>query len=297
MFVVSRSRSVRVSSLAALTFVLATCSGDKPTDSTPPDTQPPAPAATATTAPAAATPLPGMSCNLPAVTVEATHCPREGSANHGHAVDAAIQRAMSQRPDIFSGNQILDIPLYRVLVHDNLKAAGYCVQWDADREGHREIMVKDVNTYSEHYTISASNGTVRSGFGAYRATCYPANFPVNPQPLGQRGDCAMPSSREYGCDRTGGAKFAGLMDEVVAQIEKNRTDLVRDGWMVGSWDAYHEQIIAGFKSRGYCAIWDGKEIAIKNNNDFSEQYQAQYSWGQLRRGDQAWRSTCKPAAF
>jgi len=296
MFVSSRSRLVKGSSVAALTLVLATCGGDKPSDSTPPTTQPPAPAATAV-APPASTPLPGMSCNLPAVTQETGNCPREANGDFIPQVDAAIQKAMSQRPDIFNGNQIQDIPLYRVLVHNNLVAAGLCVQWDADRDGHREIMVKSSNAYSEHYTVSASNGTVRSGYGAYRATCYPANFPVNPQPLGQRGDCALASSREYGCDRTGGGRFVGLMDEVVAQIEKNRPDLVRDGYLVGSWDTYHEEIIKGFKAKGYCAIWDGKEIAIKNSNEFSEQYQAQYSWGQLRRGDTAWRSTCKPAAF
>ena len=291
-----RSRVVRIPSLVAFTLLSATCGGDKPVDSTPPETPPPAPAATATATPTG-TPLPGMSCNLPAVSREADRCTRESDGIFITQVDAAVQRAMSQRPDIFNGNQILDVPQFRVLVLRNLEAAGLCAQWDIDREGHRELMVKNSNSHSEQYSISASNGTVRSGYGAYRATCYPANFPVNPQPLGQRGDCSLPSSRAYGCDRTGGSRFVGVMDQVVAEIERERTDLVRDGYMAGSWDAYHEEIIKRFKARGYCAIWDGKEIAIKNSNDFNEQFQAQYSWGQLRRGTEAWRSTCKPAAF
>jgi hypothetical protein len=87
------------------------------------------------------------------------------------------------------------------------------------------------------------------------------------------------------------------MDQIVSDLEKTRPDLVRDGYLVGSWDVYHQEIISRFRTKGYCAIWDGEEIAIKNNNDYSEQYQAEYSWGQLRRGDQAWRSSCKPAAF
>jgi len=296
MFVSVRSRSVRLSSLAALTLVLAMCGGDKPSDSTPPTTEPPAPAATAAATPTG-TPLPGMSCNLPAVTHEANSCERQETGDFISAVDAAISRLMSQEPSIFDGNVIRDLPRYRVGVLRNLEAAGLCAAWDKDREGHRELMVKNSNAYSEQYNVAVSNGTVRMGLSAYRSTCRPANFPVNPEPLGQRGDCRLPSSREYGCERSGTPQFAGLMDQIVAQIEKDRTDLVRDGWMVGSWDEYHQQIINGFIARGYCAIWDGKEIAIKNSNDFNEQYQAQFSWGQLRRGEQAWRSTCRPAAF
>ena len=296
MFVSLRPR-FSMAPTAALFLFLAACGGDKVSDSTPPETLPPAPAETVTTPPAAGTPLPGMSCNLPPVAQETGNCPREGDGQFIAYVDAAIQKARSQRPGIFDGNQVLDVPAYRVLVHDNLRDAGLCVQWDRDRDGHREIMVKNSNAFSEHYVISASNGTVRSGYGAYRATCYPANFPVSPQPLEQRGDCALASSREYGCDRSGSPKFVGLMDEIVADIERRRTDLVRNGQMVGSWDAYHQEIISGFRAKGFCAIWDGKEIAIKNNNEFSEQYQAQFSWGELRRGTQAWRSTCRPAAF
>ena len=179
----------------ALLLVVASCGGDPAGDSTPAEP----PAAPAPAVPAAAVPasppLPGMSCGVPPVSAAAERCSSGGSSQFGDQVNAAIQRLMDQQPDIFDGIAIRDIPSYRVGVLRNLEAAGLCAQWDVDNEGHREIMVKSSNDFSEQYHVSTSSGTVRWAPGAFRATCYPANFPVNPKPLEQRGDCALPSSR------------------------------------------------------------------------------------------------------
>lgn len=297
MFVSLRQRFSKAPTVAALVLLLAACGGDKVSDSTPPETPPPAPAAAATTAPAASTPLPGMSCNLPAVSRTADNCNREGDGVFISQVDAAISKLMREQPQIFDGNVIKELGSFRVGVLKNLEATGLCVQWDEDRTGHRELMVKNSNAFSEQYHIELSNGQVRMGLGAYRSTCYPANFPVNPQPLPQRGDCKLASSREYGCARDGSPKFVGLMDEVVAEVSRERTDLVQNGYLVASWDAYHDAVIQKLRARGYCAFFDVEEIAIKNTNDFSEQYKMEYSWGQQRKGQDSWRSTCRPASF
>jgi hypothetical protein len=291
-----RSRLGWVASLGAVGLLVATCGGDKPSDSTPPVTQPPAPVAVATPTPAP-TALPGMSCNLPAVSAPANRCERESTGQFIPAVDGAIAKLQREQPSIFDGNLIKDLPAYRVGVLKNLEAQGLCVEWDADRQGHREIMVKNTNSYSEQYNISLSNGNLRNGDGAYRSTCYPANFPVNPQPLGQRGDCKLPSSRDFGCDRLTNPQFVGLMDSVVAEVIKERPDLVRDDYIVGSWDAYHNAIIQKLLARGYCAVFNVTEISVKNTNDFSEQYQMEYSWAQLRKGTQSYKVTCRPATF
>ena len=279
-----------------LGLTLATCGGDTPSDSTPPTTPRPAPAATATATPAG-TPLPGTSCRLPPVSKAADRCDREAGGDFVAHVDAAIQKLMADEPGLFDGLFIKDMPRYRVGVLRNLEAAGLCVEWDEDRNGHREIMVKNSNAYSEQYLIQVSDGTVRSGPGAYRATCYPANFPVNPQPLGQRGDCALPSSRDFGCARTGTPQFAGLVDQVVAEVVRERPDLVRDGYLVASWDEYHAAVVQKLLARGYCAVFHVEEVSLKNTNEFSEQYKLEYSWGQLRRGTDSWRATCRPATF
>ena len=289
---------VRSLTTASLALALLSCGGDKVSDSTPPETLPPAPAETVTTPPAAGTPLPGMSCNLPAVSRASDDCRREGDGVFVPQVDAAINKLMAQQPNIFDGLLIVDLPRFRVGLLKNLEAAGLCAAWDEDRSGHREMMVKNSNAFSEQYHVELSNGNVRMGIGAYRSTCYPANFPVNPQPLAPRGDCALPSSRDYGCDRlVAGGQFTGMMDEIASAIGRERTDLVRDGYVVGNVNDYYNEMIKRLRARGYCAFFDGHDIAVKNSNDFNEQFHVVYSWGQLRTGSSSYRATCRPAAF
>lgn len=277
---------------------LSTCGGDKPGDNAP-VVETTGPAAPAATAAPARTPLPGMSCNLPAVTKPADRCQEGGTGVFGEAVNAAISRLMEQQPQIFDGMAIRDLPRYRVGVLKNLEAAGLCAQWDEDNEGHREIMVKNTNDYSEQYHVSTSSGNVRWAPGAFRATCHPANFPVNPKPLEQRGDCPLPSSRDYACDRQGKPQFLDVMEAIVTNTIQTRPDLLQDGYVVyGKWDEYRAEVVRQFRARGFCAMVDERgEIAVKNSNEFSEQYLTEYSWRLLRRGDEAWTATCRPAAF
>ena len=51
------------------------------------------------------------------------------------------------------------------------------------------------------------------------------------------------------------------------------------------------------KRVGLCALDDGIEIAVKNRNDFNEQYNVLTSSGFVRWGAGAYISTCRPAWF
>src|SRR5688572_6729178 len=154
---------VKVPALIALGMLCSTCGDDKPSASSPPIAEPPPAAATAAPT-ATGTPLPGTQCNLPPVTKPRDFCQREATGDFIPQVDAAIRDVPA---GIVDGNQIKDLGAYRLAVYRNLERAGLCVQWGEDREGHREIMVKNSNAYSEQYHIEASNGTVRNGDGAY----------------------------------------------------------------------------------------------------------------------------------
>jgi hypothetical protein len=296
-----RTRLLVVASSAALGLIVATCGGSKPADSDPPPTTAanpaPAGASVSATPTPAATALPGMSCGLPAVSKTSDSCERQSTGDFIPQVDGAIQKTMADHPDIFDGGTILDLGRFRTYVIKNVEARGLCAQWDEDRSGHRELMVKNSNGYSEQYHIETSGGQVRMGEGAYRATCLPANFPVNPQPLAPRGDCALPSSREFACDRMTNPKFLGLMEQTYDEIARARTDLVRGDELVGNPNDYYDEVIKRFRARGFCAIFDGEEIALKNTNDFSEQYHVLTSFGLVRRGGGEYRATCGPAAF
>jgi hypothetical protein len=61
--------------------------------------------------------------------------------------------------------------------------------------------------------------------------------------------------------------------------------------------AYLHAVPTELQAAGYCAIFDGEEIAVKNTNNYSEQYHIWYSWGYVRRGGGAYRATCSPAWF
>ena len=51
-------------------------------------------------------------------------------------------------------------------------------------------------------------------------------------------------------------------------------------------------------ARGYCAIHDGEELAIKKgSNTFSEQYDVDIAEKYVRRGPGTYRVSCYPAAF
>lgn len=120
---------------------------------------------------------PKNGCELPH-SIEVT-CGRERST-HLAAVEAAINKVVREHPEVFNlgGKQpadgwyeIVNVTAYDNYVVEALKSAGYCSRHDGE-----ELVVKNANTFSEHYDISTAEGNVRRGEGSYRSTCYPAAF-------------------------------------------------------------------------------------------------------------------------
>jgi hypothetical protein len=62
-------------------------------------------------------------------------------------------------------------------------------------------------------------------------------------------------------------------------------------------DDYIAEVVTNLKGRGLCALFDGVEVAVKNANDFNEQYNVHTSQGFVRWGAGAYISTCRPAWF
>lgn len=61
--------------------------------------------------------------------------------------------------------------------------------------------------------------------------------------------------------------------------------------------AYVEAVERELQRMGYCAHYDGEEMAVKNIQAFNDQYDTSTSSGYVRRGDKIYRSTCRPAWF
>jgi hypothetical protein len=60
---------------------------------------------------------------------------------------------------------------------------------------------------------------------------------------------------------------------------------------------YTSNLVKVLGQRGYCAKYDGEEIALKDSQSFNEQYDILTASGYVRRGAGAYRSTCNPAWF
>jgi len=168
--------------VAALTIVVS-C-GESSTPTTPPS--PPAPSIAPTAAPS---PVPSASpgassCRYGKGTVN-TFCDRQVAA-FGADVDAAITLLTQQHPEIFDLTQQVGEGGFKVLMPDeyyagvirNLEARDFCAGYDFV-----ELQVKNRSSFSEQYDIMLASGHVRRGAGAYRATCSPPNFPLDPEDL------------------------------------------------------------------------------------------------------------------
>ena len=149
----------------------------------------------------------------------------------------------------------------------------------------------------------ASPGTSPFPGPAPAATPTP-EAPPPPPSGGGGGGCGLPSqSPKYSCQRTGGAFLGDVMTAIKRVINTrpnlfDKKDFTCDiCFRIKNHDGYTDAVVAEVQKMGYCAFYDGEELAIKNSNDFSEQYDISTSAGYVRQGDGSYRATCWPAWF
>jgi hypothetical protein len=170
--------------LAGLAGLLALSCGDgSPSTSTPPTTVP-----SATPPPTGGGGGVGATCPLGKGTASAV-CSRDHSLLLLE-VEGAIARLIADKPEIFDLTReaapetrafyVLDHDAYLQGLVDELRKAGLCAEQDYD--GGETVSVKDSNDFSEDFDVLLSDGFIRRGFGAYRQTCTPAAFPLDPDP-------------------------------------------------------------------------------------------------------------------
>ena len=165
-----RFPSHRHAILGLASFLILGCN-----DNTPPVTPEVVipPAAEPTAAPVA----PPVGCNAGPGTFNA-NCFKLSPAFLGD-VDAAINRVVARRPDLFNVNdargqggfRVLDSDTYFDEVVMELRQAGFCAVADGG-----EVAVKIDNALNDQFHILVSSGHVRRGEASYRATCRPAWF-------------------------------------------------------------------------------------------------------------------------
>jgi len=131
----------------------------------------------------------------------------------------------------------------------------------------------------------------------------PAPSPTPEPPVSVRG-CGLPPSGPWKrCPRVL-PLFNFEINEAIAQVQNEVPELFDfNDWQGGlsyrvlDRERYHDEVVARLEGMGFCAVWDGQEVGVKNSNDFNEQYQVMTSLGYVRWGGGAYRSTCFPAWF
>jgi hypothetical protein len=103
------------------------------------------------------------------------------------------------------------------------------------------------------------------------------------------------------CPRTSPA-FLGDVQASIKQLIQEQPEIFKkrdclDCYDVTDPDAYVDGMVQQMARRGYCAMYDGEELAVKNTNDFNEQFDILSASNGVRSGSESYRSTCRPAWF
>jgi hypothetical protein len=295
------SRAAAALPALGIVLFLSSCGGDDtPGTPVPPTTQPSA----APTAPPPPSPtLPGQaSCSRIGLGTFNENCGRF-APNFDRQMEEAIDLAIQQKPHIFEGSgnnmKVTSPGQFYVAVIENLDRMGICADFDGE-----EIQVKDSNALNDQYHIVTSNFIVRRGESKYRATCTPASFPTPAPPLNPTPNCRLAPSRSLTCTDER-PNYLGDVDRAIAQVAREHPEVFdftrhqpgTDWFKIVDYDRYFELMVQTMTSYGYCAIYDGEELAIKTSNEFNEQYDIFAGDGFVRRGEGSYRTTCYPSTF
>jgi hypothetical protein len=90
-----------------------------------------------------------------------------------------------------------------------------------------------------------------------------------------------------------GASFLTEVVDAINTLKSEHPEYFR-GDTVLNLPGYYVGLIRILDRGGLCAAYDGEELAVKNSNDFSDQYKVLTSWNEVRR---AYMVTCTPAVF
>lgn len=99
-------------------------------------------------------------------------------------------------------------------------------------------------------------------------------------------------SAKHTC-RDESASFLGEVNDAIDALMVQHPEYFR-GDTVTNIGGYYVGLIRTLDRKGLCATYDGEELAVKNTNDFSDQYKVLTSWNQIRR---FYVGTCYPAVF
>jgi hypothetical protein len=153
------------------------------------------------------------------------------------------------------------------------------------------------------FVVSCADGPIDAPVSAPSAVGEPVPSPVAPTPAPTNpppaiATCTLGRGTGDGthCPRLEEPIFQEDVDTAIARVAQKRPDLV-SGDRVTHANAYYAAVVEELRALGYCALFDGEEIAVKDTNSYNEQYHVLTSSGVVRRSPGSYRATCSPAWF
>ncbi len=122
----------------------------------------------------------------------------------------------------------------------------------------------------------------------------PAATPTPEPPLSASCERLPLGSATYVC-RDQPAEFLHPVLEAIATLRQEHPEIF-DGNKIRNAGLYYVGLIRILDRSSLCAAFDGAELAVKNSNEFSEQYRIQTSWGEVRTTN-TYMGACFPAVF
>lgn len=250
------------------------------------------------------TPEPPLSASCAALPLgdPTVRCPYE-QPTFQNEVDNAIRTLQAEQPALFDQNQVVQaVGAYYVGLIQILDRQGLCAYYDGE-----ELGVSNSANFNDQFDILTANNRMRIGEKTYRSTCHPSAIPVGKGPLRPSPEgCSLAPSREVACSRQEAGRFHHIVEDAVQQVLRDQPELFNfndiapgtDWPRINDLEAYTLAVIDVVRARGFCVKNDElEEIAVKNENSFSEQYDIQYRDKYIRTGQGTYRATCYPAAF
>jgi hypothetical protein len=155
------------------------------------------------------------------------------------------------------------------------------------------------------FALAGCNSPSRPTPAAVNVPAAPAPTPTpTPLPPAMLGCGAPPVAvPAVSCPRTS-ESYQGYVTEALARLAAERPHLfdVGDrrgalGYLILDHPAYYAGVLDQLRAMGLCAVFDGEEIAVKQDNTFSDQYKIMTSTGHVQTGPSVYRATCRPPAF
>jgi len=107
------------------------------------------------------------------------------------------------------------------------------------------------------------------------STPSPSATPTPSAPTG--GSCSLPPSNnpDAGCSMQS-SNFLGAVDKAITKVTEQQPSLFdfttftcTNCYYVRNQDAFVAAVVANLTAAGYCALYDGEELAVKNSNSYN----------------------------